>query len=182
MQAGPECHLAPNASSLALGPFSNERELYLDVLDKLSWGVLYMYFNERIPLTYPSLPAKQYPITFEEIRPGMVRGSQRIITMNSGVYGWPNDQSLHRVFKFDSRGAIRVSIQESNESRTAANESNETRVAVRCDHPQQRDPLVEDFGRASQDLASSDENVKRSAAAAFEKVVGARQQTNRVRG
>jgi hypothetical protein len=104
-QAGPESHLAPSAMSLAWGPFSSEKELYLDVLDKLSWGVLYMFYNERIPLTYPSLPAKQFPITFEEIRAGMVRGPQRIVTMNSGVYGWPNDQRLHQVFKFDGRGA-----------------------------------------------------------------------------
>jgi len=104
-QSGPECHLAPNALSLSLPPFDSEKEIYLDVLDKLSWGMLYMYYNERIPVTHPSLPAKQFPITFEEMRPGLVRGRQRIITMNSGTYEWPGERNLHKVFKFDGRGA-----------------------------------------------------------------------------
>src|SRR5205823_11940901 len=47
----------------------------------------------------------QFPITFEEIRSGMVRGKQRIVTMNSGVYDWPGDRQLHLVHKFDGRGA-----------------------------------------------------------------------------
>ena len=50
------------------------------------------------------LAAHQYPITFEEIRAGMVRGPERIVTMNSGVYGWPEKRNLHLVYKFDRRG------------------------------------------------------------------------------
>ncbi len=105
--SGPEWHLAP--SSMALSnpkiSFNSEKEIYLDVLDKLSWGVLYMHYNDRIPLTYPSLAARQFPMTFEEIRSGLVRGKERIVTMNSGVYGWPGDRRLHAVYKFDARGA-----------------------------------------------------------------------------
>ncbi len=112
-QAGPECHLAPSALALSNPPFQTETEIYLDMLDKLSWGMLYMYYNERVPLTHASLAARQFPITFQEMRSGLVRGPERIVTMNSGVYGWPatqtagkpGDRRLHRVYKFDARGA-----------------------------------------------------------------------------
>ena len=75
--------------------------------------MLFLYFNERINLEYPSLAARQFPMTFEEVRSGLVRGKERIVTMNSGVYGWPatrtagkpGDRSLHAVYKFDDRGA-----------------------------------------------------------------------------
>ena len=103
--SGPGLHTGPNVTALAAPPFKTEREIYLDMLDKLSWGMLFLYYNERLNLDYPSLAARQFPITFEEIRSGMVRGPERIVTMNSGVYGWPNNPSLHRVFKFDNRGA-----------------------------------------------------------------------------
>lgn len=103
--SGPELHLAPSVTVLGRGPFNNEKDIYLDMLDKLSWGELFSYYSERINLTQPSLAARQYPITFEEIRPGMVRGKERIVTMNSGVYAWGSDRSLHLVHKFDARGA-----------------------------------------------------------------------------
>ncbi len=105
-QAGPECHLAPTVLALGNGAaHRSEKDIYRDVLDKLRWGVLYMHYNERIPLRYPSLAARQFPMTFEEIRSGLVRGPERIVTMNSGVYGWPGDRKLHLVHKYDERGA-----------------------------------------------------------------------------
>ena len=104
--SGPELHLAPTVTALARPPFSTEKQIYLDMLDKLSWGELFMYYQERMDLTYPSLASRQFPITFEEIRAGLVRGKERIVTMNSGVYGWPGDRSLHMVYKYDSRGAM----------------------------------------------------------------------------
>ena len=105
--SGPECHLAPTV--LALGGGGTEKDVYLNILNKLSWGVLFMPYH--VPrsvghnLTHPLLSSKQFPMTFEEIRSGMVRGKQRIVTMNSGVYGWPEDRQLHLVYKFDARGA-----------------------------------------------------------------------------
>jgi len=103
--SGPALHTAPNITALRGGSSDTEKGVYLDMLDKLSWGMLFLYYNERINLTYPSLAAKQFPITFEEIRSGLVRGKERIVTMNSGIYGWHGDRSLHMVYKFDDRGA-----------------------------------------------------------------------------
>jgi hypothetical protein len=72
-------------------------------LDKLKWGNLYIYYEEG-RLTYPSVPAQMYPITFEEIHAGYVKGRQRLITMRSGLYGWLGDRQLHFAYRYDSRG------------------------------------------------------------------------------
>ncbi len=105
--SGPQLHLAPTITALrgsSAGALT-EKSIYLDMLDKLSWGECFLYYNERIPLSCTSLAAKEFPITFEEIRSGLIKGKERIITMNSGVYGWDGISDLHAVFKFDDRGA-----------------------------------------------------------------------------
>ena len=105
--SGPQLHTAPTITALrgASSGALSEKSIYLDVLDKLSWGEGFLYYNERIPLTGPSLAARQYPITFKHIRSGLIQGPQRIVTMNPGVYGWPGKRDLHLVYKFDDRGA-----------------------------------------------------------------------------
>jgi len=105
--SGPQLHLAPSITALrgtSAGALT-EKSIYLDMLDKLSWGECFLYYNERIPLSCASLAAKEFPITFEEIRSGLIKGPERIITMNSGVYGWRGKRDLHMVYKFDDRGA-----------------------------------------------------------------------------
>lgn len=103
--SGPEMHLAPTVMALGNNRgFNSEKAIYLDMLDKLQWGELYIHYTDGRPLTHASFASKQYPITFEEIRPGLVRGPERIVTSNSGAYHWPGDRRLHRVHKFDSRG------------------------------------------------------------------------------
>jgi hypothetical protein len=103
--SGPELHLAPSAMVLGGNTgFDSEKHIYLDILDKLSWGQLYIHYTDGHKLTHRSLASYQYPITFEEIRSGMVRGPQRIVTMNPGVYGWAGNNSLHLIHKFDQRG------------------------------------------------------------------------------
>ena len=53
---------------------------------------------------------------------------------------------------------------------------------MRGDDPKQRDPVVKNLRRATQDLAARDEQVQRSAATAFEKSIRAVEQANCVRG
>jgi len=109
--SGPQQHLAPNVIALARawGPVLNsEKDVYLDMLDKLSWGELWFSYGEPwerfLDPTALTLAARQFPMTFEEIRSGLVKGPERIVTMNSGVYGWHGDRRLHAVYKFDGRG------------------------------------------------------------------------------
>jgi len=111
--SGPELHLAPTVMALASpwGPvLRTERDVYLDILDKLRWGELWFSYGEPYERfsdkSSPTLAAFEFPMTFEEIRPGMVKGPERIVTMNDGIYGWPADPRLHAVHKFDARGAL----------------------------------------------------------------------------
>jgi hypothetical protein len=104
--SGPELHLAPSVMALAFNRgFQSERHIYLDMLDKLRWGELFIHYSDGRDLTHRSLASRCYPMTFEEIRPGMVRGPERIVTSNPGVYGWPGTRRLHQVHAFDARGA-----------------------------------------------------------------------------
>ena len=105
LQAGPFLDLAPTLSALTdCQNIKAEKDIYLDALNKLKWGMTFCYYQEG-KVTYASLPARQFPVTFEEVRSGLIKGPDRIITMNPGVHGWAGDRRLHRVFRFDSRGA-----------------------------------------------------------------------------
>lgn len=102
--AGPENHLAPTPTTLSLpAAIRSEPDIHRDVLDKLSHGNLYVYYEE-VPVTHASAPAQMYPITFEEIHSGYVKGRERLITMHPGLYGWHNDAQLHFVYCYDARG------------------------------------------------------------------------------
>ena len=61
----------------------------------------------RVVTLFPEMVAAGtgYGVCGRAIRSGLVRGKERIVTMNSGVYGWPADRHLHLVHKFDARGA-----------------------------------------------------------------------------
>ncbi len=111
--AGPQLHLAPNLTALGHSrQAKTKKDVYLNTLENLRWGELFMYYGGHFNYTYQTLAARQFPMTFEEIRSGLVRGPERIVTMNSGVYGWPatrtagkpGERDLHVVYKFDGRG------------------------------------------------------------------------------
>lgn len=104
--ANPDTHLAPTSISLSnMYIIQNDADIYRDALDKLKWGeLMFVYATGDDILKYPSLAQQMFPITFEEIHSGCVKGRERIVTMNSGVYGWPGDNSLHFCYKYDPRG------------------------------------------------------------------------------
>ncbi len=88
---------------------STIRGNYLDMLQKLDYGVLYFWWMYK-PLVkdYKTLVEHMYPITIQSIHSGTIRGHERIITKHPGVYGWPDDQSLHIVYHYDGRGVLRT--------------------------------------------------------------------------
>ncbi len=104
--ANPDTHLAPTSIALSnMYNIQNDVDIYRDALDKLKWGeLMFVYATGDNILKYPSLVQQMFPITFEEIHSGCVKGRERIVTMNSGVYGWPGDNSLHFGYKYDPRG------------------------------------------------------------------------------
>ena len=103
--AGPQLHLAPNLSALA-NPArgKTKKDVYLNALENLRWGELFIYYGGHFEYADKPLPARQFPMTFREIGAGYVKGPERIVTMNSGVVGWTGERDLHRVYKYDARG------------------------------------------------------------------------------
>jgi hypothetical protein len=102
---GPYAHLLTTPIAMGNpGAIRSEVDVYRDVRSKLSWGNLYFYYGEPATLTYESVPKRMYPITVQEIHSGYVKGKERLITMHSGVYGWPGDRDLHMAYRYDSRG------------------------------------------------------------------------------
>jgi hypothetical protein len=82
-------------------------DIWPDILAKLDLGALYFWYGERDFVKAPTIVSHMFPITFDEISEGTVRGRERIVTRKSGVYGWPGDGSLARVFHYDGRGQLR---------------------------------------------------------------------------
>ena len=103
--AGPQLHLAPNMTALAMPQKGKTpKGIYRNALENLDWGELYIYYGGQFEYTDKPLPARQYPMTFEEIGAGFVKGPERIVTRVPGVYGWPGGRDLHLVYKYDARG------------------------------------------------------------------------------
>ncbi len=100
-------HLSPAPHGLAKPTqIKTAQMIYDDIRGKLSYGALYTYYwmHDAKQLTYPLITTDMYPITIEELHAGCIKGKERIITLNSGVYGWPQDSHLHQVRLYDERG------------------------------------------------------------------------------
>jgi hypothetical protein len=94
-------HLGRGPCSLS-SPAADAEGSYLDILKKLDDGSLYFMYEHK--LDRKTLLEHMYPITIESIHSGTIRGKERIITKNSGVFGRPGDRRLHLVYGYDSRG------------------------------------------------------------------------------
>ncbi|MCX7425254.1 MAG: hypothetical protein NTW96_06470 [Planctomycetia bacterium] len=77
---------------------------YLDILAKLDRGSLYYWYSHS--MDHKTLVEHMYPIEIESIHAGTIRGRDRIVTKNSGTYGWPGDRALHVVYRYDARGNL----------------------------------------------------------------------------
>jgi hypothetical protein len=101
-------HLSPAPHGLA-NPvrWRTTQMIYDDIRAKLQWGSLYVYYwgpGGASQLPHRMITAEMTPITIEEIRAGCIKGRERIVTLNPGVYGWPQDHHLHAIRLFDARG------------------------------------------------------------------------------
>ncbi len=130
-------HLARTVTPLGSPrAIKTKRDVYRDILGKLDMGALYFWYGERDFVTEETIVAHMYPITFESIHAGTVRGKERIVTKNSGVYGWPGDRSLHAVYPYDARGRLgpnhHLTTVDAGETRTELTlGKNEAAVVVR---------------------------------------------------
>ena len=97
-------HLAPFPMALGWPKYKPEPKVYRDIRAKLRWGVLWYDYYWRVGRS--SIFSRMYPITIEEIHSGYVKGKERLVTMHSGVYGWPKDENLHFAYLSDARGLL----------------------------------------------------------------------------
>ena len=106
----PICRLHVGPTVTAFGDptrIKDRRDLYLDFLDKLDWGALYFYYGDRgFSVEEKMLIRHIYPFTLEELHAGWIKGSERIVTKVSGVYGWRGDRRMHKIYRSDSRGIL----------------------------------------------------------------------------
>ena len=120
----------------------NERDYYRDMLTKLDFGALFFWYGGPGKLTRRTLTEHMYPITFESIHAGTVRGKERIVTKRSGVYGWPGERregkragrELHAVYLYDARGTLTphafVTAVDGESVRTGVNLTRDQAVAI----------------------------------------------------
>jgi len=114
----------------------SQRDVYRDILNKLEMGALYFWYGDNDVMKHKTLVEHMYPITFESIHAGIVRGKERIVTSKSGVYGWCSDRSLHVTHRYDGRGALTrndfVTTVDEHGARTEVHlKTNESAVVVR---------------------------------------------------
>ncbi len=103
-------HLSPAPHGLANPTqISTTQMIYDDIRAKLGWGSFYTYYwytGSASFLTHRMITAEMYPLTIESIHAGRIQGRERIVTMNSGIHGWPQDHHLHDIRLFDARGRL----------------------------------------------------------------------------
>ncbi len=82
------------------------QDYYLKMLDSLDYGVLGNFSWVSQPATsdvWPTIAEHMYPTTPLELHAGYVIGKERIVTKESGCFGW-NDDSEHVVHVFNAVG------------------------------------------------------------------------------
>ncbi len=103
-------HLSPAPHGLANPTqISTTQMIYDDIRAKLSWGSFYTYYwytGNASFLTHRMITTEMGPLTVESIHAGRIQGRERIVTLNSGVHGWPQDHHLHDIRLFDARGRM----------------------------------------------------------------------------
>jgi hypothetical protein len=73
------------------------------MLRALDWGGLYYWYSGRIIPTHPTLTTYMFPITPIELHKGYIIAEERILTKESGMFGW-GDASEFEVHVFDRVG------------------------------------------------------------------------------
>lgn len=127
-------HLSPAPHGLANPTqISTTQMLYDDIRAKLQWGSFYAYYwytGNASFLTHRMITAEMYPLTIESIHAGRIQGRERIVTLNSGIHGWPQDHHLHDIRLFDARGKMTPHAQLTTSDETG------TRTDLQLSHGQ----------------------------------------------
>jgi hypothetical protein len=108
-------HLSPAPHGLANPTqIHTTQMIYDDIRAKLGWGSFYTYYwytGSASFLTHHMITAEMVPLTVKSIHAGRIQGRERIVTLNSGIHGWPQDHHLHDIRLFDARGRMTPHVQ-----------------------------------------------------------------------
>ena len=88
---------------IALGDHVTERnevDSYRWMLRALDWGGVYYWYSGRIIPTHPTLTTYMFPLTPIELHKGYIIAEERILTKESGLFGW-GDEAQFDVHVFD---------------------------------------------------------------------------------
>ncbi|MFM7398908.1 MAG: LamG-like jellyroll fold domain-containing protein [Verrucomicrobiota bacterium] len=143
-------HLSPAPHGLANPTqIATTQMVYDDIRAKLSWGSFFAYYwytGNASFLTHPMITTEMYPLTIESIHAGRIQGRERIVTLNSGIHGWSQDNHLHDIRLFDARGRMTPHAQLTTADHSGTRTDLQLTpgqtavivrlpVAVRSDHP-----------------------------------------------
>ena len=101
----------PGGGNGQIAASTNATVVFEDVKEKLSFGLLYFTYYSPVfytgrQLQNATMLAHMFPISVHSIGPGLVAGFERIITLHSGVFGWPDESDVNAtVVCFDENGA-----------------------------------------------------------------------------
>ena len=96
---------------IALGDHVTERnevDAYRWMLNALDWGGLYYWYSQKP--TRPAFTTVMFPFTPIELHRGYIIGEERILTKESGLFGW-GDASAFDVHVFDRLGRLTDKIK-----------------------------------------------------------------------
>lgn len=96
---------------IALGDHVTERnevDAYRWMLNALDWGGLYYWYSQK-PMR-PAFTSVMFPFTPIELHRGYLIGEERILTKESGLFGW-GDTSEFQVYVFDRLGRFTDEIK-----------------------------------------------------------------------
>ena len=97
------------AAPVALGDHLTERKFtdaWKVMLRALDFGGLYcVYVTRKVYPDYPTMTKWMYPFTPIELHKGYLIGQERIITKNSGLFGWGDNSDFEAVV-FDNTGKV----------------------------------------------------------------------------
>ena len=97
-----QVHLTGTPQALGCAFPKEQREVSRVAVRHLRVGCLYAHYYG--PIKDRNIVTYMYPITVEKIHGGWVEGRERIVTANSGIFGWRGDRDLHFVHFCDARG------------------------------------------------------------------------------
>jgi hypothetical protein len=90
------------------GDYTTREGVFATVRAAVRHGVVYspMHGINLLLEGSDNFVSKLYPISIRELGPGWILGEQRMVTVESGSYNWPDSAAGIRVYRYDAEGDL----------------------------------------------------------------------------